>query len=513
MHFDGSRLTNRIPVQFTIDQWRGTAGALDLDVNGETLRLFQKLSAAMMPIEAAQMPMTIDSDEGFFRRHENDVSFNRDVTMTRGADIVTAGRIIGRFSPDRKKLVDLYGDGNVDMIMAGNPAPGEDLGGRKEITTKRFTTQVGPEGDLKMFHTWGDEGYSHAILDGPPSRDIVCKDFILTLKNRVVSELRANLEVVMKEFGPETREIRAGHVIVYFDQMTHRASSAQLVDDVKYRDPKNTATAHLANYDIVNDLVVLTAADGFDPTVIADGQTLKAKQIEFAPKGGTAKATGDVIAQLVSRQQNGPSADSTNVFPANKPVFVNSDSLLMRQASKTAVFSGNVRAWQDTNTVFAQELQVTGAGDSLLARGNVRTILYNTGGEPRKVPVNSRSDQLQARKAERRIELTGNVRIDDDQRTMTSDRATLLLDANRKIDRIEAEGKVTLLDRPGSRKGTGDKALYLVPKKMIYVSGSPATVVAPTGTLSGEQIAIDLARNKVEVMSPTGQTKGTYKPE
>jgi hypothetical protein len=48
---------------------------------------------------------------------------------------------------------------------------------------------------------------------------------------------------------------------------------------------------------------------------------------------------------------------------------------------------------------------------------------------------------------------------------------------------------------------------------MIYVSGSPATVVAPTGTLSGEQIAIDLARNKVEVMSPTGQTKGTYKPE
>ncbi|MGZ7078918.1 MAG: LptA/OstA family protein, partial [Thermoanaerobaculia bacterium] len=509
IHFDGNRLTNKIPVQFTIDRWRGTAGALDLDVTGETLRLFQKLSAALVPEEPAQTPMTIDSEEGYFRRKENDVAFTTDVKMTRAADVVTAGRIIGRFSADRKKLVDLFGDGNVDMIMAANPVAGDDMGGRKEITTKRFTTQVGPDGDLKMFHTWGDEGYSHAVLDGPPSRDILCKDFILTMTNRVVTELRANLEVVMKEFGPETREVRAGHIIVYFDPVKHRPSSAQLVDNVKYTDPRNTATSHLANYDIVNDRVLLTASEGFDPTVVADGQILKAHQIEFSPKGGTAKATGSVIAQLISKPQGGgPSVDTTNLFPAGKPVYVNSDSLLMRQASKTAVFNGNVRAWQDTNTVFAQEVQVTGAGDSVLARGNVRTILYNTGGEPRKVPINSRSDQLLAKKAERRIDLTGNVHVDDEGRSMTSDKATMLMDANRKIERIESEGKVQLVDTPGARKGSGDKAIYLVPKKMIYISGAPATVTAPTGTLSGEQIAIDLARNKVEVMSPTGQTKG-----
>ena len=512
IHFDGSRLTNRIPVQFTIDQWHGTAGALDLDVDGETLRLFQKLSAALVPAQPMQAPMTIDSEEGFFRRKENDVQFTTNVHMTRNADTVDAGRIIGRFTPDRKKLVDLYGDGNVDMTMAANPQPGEDLGGRKRIITKRFTTQVGPEGDLKMFHTWGDEGISHAILDGPPARDIVCKDFILLLANRSITELRANIDVVMKEMGPETRTIHAGSVVVYFDQKHHPAT-AQLVGNVKYNDPRNTATAHLANYDITNDLVVLTASSGFDPTVVSDGQTIKAKQIEFSPKGGTAKASGEVIAHLVSKKDGGPTADATNVFPAGKPVYVNSDTLLMRQANKTAVFSGNVRAWQDTNTIFAQELQVTGAGDSLLARGNVRTILYNTGGEARKSPLNARSDQMLAKKAERRIDLSGNVKVDDDQRTMMSDHAALFLDANKKIERIESEGKVSLVDLPANRKGSGDRMVYLVPKKMIYVSGSPATVTAPTGTLSGDQIAIDLARNKVEVMSASGQTKGTYKPD
>src|SRR5205085_5975185 len=121
---------------------------------------------------------------------------------------------------------------------------------------------------------------------------------------------------------------------------------------------------------------------------------------------------------------------------SNQPVFVNSDLLLMRQANKTAVFSGNVRAWQDLNTIFAQELQVQGAGDTMTAHGNVRTVLYNTNpaGVQAKVPMLSFSDQLSARKADRRIDLSGSVRIEDDQRTMTSERAAFFFDANRRME-------------------------------------------------------------------------------
>src|SRR6266568_4987418 len=82
--------------------------------------------------------------------------------------------------------------------------------------------------------------------------------------------------------------------------------------------------------------------------------------------------------------------------PAGKPVFVNSDQLVMRQNPKLAVFTGNVRAWQETNTIFAAELQVQGQGEQVTARGGVRTILYNTssGGEARKTPMLSHSDTL-----------------------------------------------------------------------------------------------------------------------
>ena len=177
-------------------------------------------------------------------------------------------------------------------------------------------------------------------------------------------------------------------------------------------------------------------------------------------------------------------------------------------------FTGHVRAWQDNNTLFADEMQVQGMGDQITARGNVRTSLYNTGGtEQRRTPMLTRSDHFAAHKVERRIDLLGNVKIDDDQRHMTGEKASFFFDAAHKLERIEAENKIVLVEQPVGRKGTGDKATYFVTRRVIYMNGTPATVSTPNGSVSGDQIAIDLTRNKVEIMSPTSATRGTYKPQ
>lgn len=512
IHYDGNRLTNQIPVQFRIDRWNGKAGGLDLNVQDETLRLLNRLTATMTPAIPVEPPMTISSSEAIFRRMENDVTFTNEVVMTRAADQLTADRAIGRFTRDRKTLVGFDGSGNVVIDMAAKALPGEDVGGRKEIFCERFFTEVGGDGQIRGIRADGDQALAHAILHGPPKRDVVARAFRVGLSNRAVSEIRADFDVVMKEFGEVTREVKTEHVIVSYDPASHRATSALLEGNVRYRDPKTEAWGIRANYDIVNDRIVLTAGEGFTPSVVSEGQTIRAKQIEFSPRAATARASGDVIAHLVSKQ-GGPSADSTNIFPSGTPVFVNADVLTMRQATSTAVFTGNVRAWQETNTLFAQELQLQGVGQLLTASGNVRTLLYNAGSEQRKVPISSRSDQLIARKNERRVELTGSVAIEDESRTLTAERATIFLDAARKIEKIEAESRVVLLEKSSNRRGTGDKATYLVTRKMAYLNGAPATATDPQGSVSGQQIAFDLNRNRVQVLSPTGQTQGTYKQQ
>lgn len=513
VRFDGNRLANRVPVKFAIDEWRGSAGALDLDVAGETLRLSQKVKAATQPGNP-DGPMTLDADEGTFRRRENDFTFIGKVHMTRSADDFACDRVMGRFAPDRKALSTLEGWGNVAVTLSGNVGPGEDLGGRKHVTSDHFYSEPGTDGKIGAIVFIAESPTPvHAVIEGPPVRDFTARAMRAGFANRAVDEIRAIGGIVMKELGPVTRVITCEKMSVAFDPRIHKASSATL-ELMTFKDPRTTATSSFANYDITNDNVILTSREGLNPTVTSDGNVIKARQIEFSPKAGTARATGGVIAQLVSKQ-GGATADNTSVFPTGKPVFVNSDTATMRNATKTAIFNGNVRAWQETNTLFAQEVQAQGAGDLITARGAVRTILYNTdsAGTERKVPVTSKSDQLIARKAENRIELTGNVRIEDDQRTMTAEKSSFFFDAAKKIDRIEADNKVVLNEPATGRKSTGDRAVYQVPRRMVYMYGKPARAVAPNGTLSGESISIDLAKNKVEVLSPGTPTQGTYKPQ
>ena len=513
MHYDGNRLTNRIPVQFKIDRWTGNAGGLDMDVPGETLRLFAHVNATMAPESPADAPTTIAASEGVFRRKENDVTFDQQVVVTRGADRMNCDHAVGRFTIDRKRLMALDGNGHVFIVMAAVTNPGEDLGGRKEITCERFSSEIGPDGQINAINAFGDAGVAHAVIEGPPKRDLTANRFRISLANRAVHDMRADDNVIMRELAPVARQINGDHLTVLFDQATHKATTSIIEGNFKYHDAKNDATAMRAHYDVGNDRVLLTADAGFDPTVISDGDTLKAKQIEFSPKAGTAKANGDVIAQLASKPgKTAASADGTNLFPAGKPVFVNSDSVLMRQTTKTAVFTGNVRAWQDTNTVISQELQVQGAGDVVTARGNVRMTLYQETDTAKKSPILANSDQLLARKNDRRVDMTGNVKINDEQHTMTSERSTFYFDANKKLDRVESDGKLVLVQKQTNRKGTGDKGIYQVPRRVVYLTGNPATATDATGTLSGQQIKFDLARNKVEVVSPTTQTQGTYKP-
>lgn len=514
IRYDGARLTNDIPVQFRIDRWQGKAGALDLDVQGETLRLHKEVEANMAVVQPGEVPMSVRGAESIFRRNENTLEWKERVQMDRGPERVSSDWMLGRFTQDRRQLIGLEGNGNVVIVMAANTTPGEDLGGRKTITCDHYHTEVGPDGQISAIIATATGGVPvHAVLDGPPKRDIVARLVRISLMNRVVSEIKAEWQVVMKELGAEPRQIQAEHVTVWFDQATRRARAAYLEGAFRYSDAKNTASAFRANYDILGDKIVLTTDPGWQATVVSDGQILKAKQIEFSPRAQTARATGAVIAQLVSRG-GGATPNATSLFPTgNKPVFVNADELIMRQTDKIALFTGRVKAWQDNNTILANELQMQGNGETVTARGAVRTVLYNTGAEARKTPMQTTSEQLVARKADRRIDLLGKVTIVDETRTLKSEKSSFFFDDKNKIQRVECEQNVSVVDAATRRKGSGDKAVYHVDRKMIFFSGTPATMSDPSGSLSGQQISFDLAKNRVQVVSPQGETTGTYKHE
>jgi lipopolysaccharide transport protein LptA len=520
IRFDGERIANRIPVEFKVDQWHGRAGGVDLNVNEEKLRLWDTLTAEMKPRNPAEAPMTVRASEAIFNRKAHDVNFNENVSVQRTPDSLTCNKIIVRFDDRDEVMIELKGEGDVVVNLSpGSAVAGgtASSGGEKKIEADRWFSDLGPQGEIRAITAVGEQGPARGYLAGPPRRTLTSQWIRVALENSRLTELKADLGVVLEENAPAgTKTLRSAQMFVHFDPNTREATNALLQGGLDYRDAKVTATADRGNYDIGGDKMVLTPAAGALVTIVSDRNTLRGSMVEFSNREGTMKVSGNVSATLVSSDANA-SASSTSVFPTNTPVYVNADTGIFRQANRTAYFSGNVRAWQELNTLLANELSVQGAGDQLQARKAVKLVLYNRGRETKppanRVPVVATSDALLAKKTERRIEMTGNVRVEEMTRVLETEKATLFFNAARKLERLEADGKVAVSDKATSRKGTADKASYRVTEQILYMDGTPAELIEPRGTLRGQQIVYDMARNKAVVASGSAPSESTYKPD
>ena len=514
MKFDGNRMANKIPLSFTAQNWTGKAGGIDLNLELETMFLVGGVEATTKPAKSGEPPVHVVSKGAEFLQKIGHATFREDVIMTRAGDEFRNQAVTAKLDESRKVMVGLEGCCAVEMDLKANSAllPAEAAQGPTRITAERFLSEVGPQGEIRAIIALG--GPARAQFVGPPKRNLTAIEIRIDMAADQISRIRAAGGVTLHEHAPTgLRELVSLSQTILIDPATRRASSAVAELNVKYTDPKSGATAQRANYDFYNQLLVLSTVGQAVPSLTADGHTLRATTIDVSQKDGVLKARENVAAQL-SQKQGGISASQTAIFPkGDGPVFVNADNLVMRQNERIAVFSGNVRAWQGNNVLFANTVQVEGQGETLNARENVRALLYNVrAGEQRKTPIEARSNVLIARRAERKVDLEGNVKIDDEPRTVAADRATIFLDASRRVERVEASSNVVLTDKVAAQKAVGTHLIYRLAEKRLFLDGSPATVTDPRGTLSGKQVVFDIARNKVNVSGDT-PTQATYNPQ
>lgn len=515
MTFDGNRLTGEIPLTFQVQNWTGRSGGMDLNLELETMRLQGGVEAVTHGGGSGEPPLRVTSRTAEFFQKTNEVTFREDVTLTRGRDVLSTETTTGRFDREREVMEGLEGCCNVRLRLAADSplVPGELGQGASQIDAERFNSELGPEGEIRGIVALGKP--ARAVFHGPPERNLTATSIRIGLAGERVSDIRASGEVrLVEQISTGARRLDAESLTVMVDPASRAFTSAVAEQAVRYRDPRNSATAHRANYDARRELLLLTTVDQEIPKLTGEGHTLRAASIELSQRDRILRGQGSVSAQLAARA--GVSASDTALFPAEQgPVSVNSDSVLIRHNDKVAVFTGNVRAWQGNNVLFASTLQVEANGESIIARENVRAVLYNVRGEARTKPIVARSSVLMARKNDRRVDLEGQVSIEDDPRTLSAEQATIFLDAERRVERLEASNNLTVTEKSTGRRATGTRAIYRLTEKTLYLDGTPAVVTEPRGVVKGRQIVFDLAKNKVNVISVSDDTptEATYHPQ
>ena len=97
------------------------------------------------------------------------------------------------------------------------------------------------------------------------------------------------------------------------------------------------------------------------------------------------------------------------------------------------------------------------------------------------------STQLSFDQQKRRALFDGNVVVTDREIKILSDRLEVFFTEDNKVDRIEAEGRVTIIRK--DLKATGEKATYDMKEGKMQLTGNPR-IQRDQDTLTGETVTL-----------------------
>ena len=281
-------------------------------------------------------------------------------------------------------------------------------------------------------------------------------------------------------------------------------------ENVVFSDGQRKAFAQSAHYSQDNQTVTLTGS----PRITDTGMATTADTLRFNRATGDAFAEGDVKTTYtgLKPQPNGA------LLASSSPIHVSAQMMIAHQSSATALYSGDVRLWQDANVVQAPSIEFNRDLRSVNAESTnqklVSTVLFQPGPHGQFVPVAITSRRLQYVDSQREAEFLGGVKAVSDELTLTANQVNAFLDPRGtdsratgaeeinpqknsdsspglggKVNRIAAEGSV-VITQPG-RKATGNQLVYTVADDKFELTGGPPSIFdAEHGKVTGVSLTL-----------------------
>ena len=260
--------------------------------------------------------------------------------------------------------------------------------------------------------------------------------------------------------------------------------------DVAYVDGERKARGDRARYTPTDQVLRLTGS----PRVVEGGMATTAHSMRLNRATGEAFAEGSVKTTYSDLKAQPDGA----LLASSSPIHVTADAMAAHGSTTVALYTGDVRLWQDGNIVTAPTIEFARERRSMVACGTpdrpVSTVLVQTDKNGNPIPVAITSSRLNYMDSERRAHFDENVTAKGVDVTITARQMDAYLQprgqaasqtlAAGKLDKIVAVGQVVIVQP--NRRATGDQLVYTAAEdKFVLTGGPPSIFDAERGKITG----------------------------
>jgi LPS export ABC transporter protein LptC/lipopolysaccharide transport protein LptA len=507
------------------------AGRLNVNIPGEVYTLQQ--GARIDSVPGVQPPVQVTAQRLIYDRQKLWMRAEGGTRIRHGQDRLAAVRIYGNLSDDESalKFVHAFWEIEGETHSTTALAPGQTA----QPTTIRFkggkdlAVVFQPEGNQarRVEYTAPENGRVQMdSAGGGISRTLTARRLEGTMENGVLNAADAL-------GGVEIREVSRVDGKPVLRQATGQRGSATFKPDgqlatmsfdnnVVYHDGQVTATGKHGALDMEQGRGEFVG----DPVVVtSDRGRIEAPRMVYNTDQQIVNARGGVKALLQKVEETALSG--TPLANGQGPVHVESQEAFWRQQPSSFIFRGDVRAWRGDNLLLAPELRGDKAANQLTATGGVKTLFYPTqeqagkaagpgagaaaAQKPKPIQVSAGDLQYQEKgegtQAKSGLLLyTGNVRVDQEGKTLTCQRLEVDLGADRQAKTMTCTGDAKINDPKVGRKIDGQKALYQVSQRQIDITGEPVTMTDKDGNqVRGKRVLYYLDDGRAVVQGKEGE--------
>lgn len=441
---------------------------------------------------------SIAGDAGEYRRDEGVVVLKGNVEASSAkGDRVAADRMLLKFSPEGNAAEWSRAFGSVRGALAPAAAGG---------VSRTYAADEGAlffdlSGDLRSISLKG----APAAVD-EPGRRIAANSIELDIAAGRPTSARAAGEVRVRT-DKGSAEAERGSVAF---APSGAFQTLDLEGSVRIDAEGRRGTAHRVVDVADRGVWILTGSAGVPATVEEGGSRVTGNRIEIDRTRENLAAEGRARA-VFHPEQDRPSRASSFLGDPSRPTFGKAERIVLDRRARLATLSGAASLWQGSSSLFGDDITLNDAERTAVAVGKVRAVLARAPGSgaaaagAKEEPAVISARRLVYRESEASAVFEDDVTVARGPWLASANRAVAHFDKNRKVERVELAGGVSLADRATGRTATADRAVDHPNEGRTVLHGDPARVSDAEGNrVAGSVLTITGRGRNVEVTAPAG---------
>jgi lipopolysaccharide export system protein LptA len=437
---------------------RGRAAEISYLESAGEVRLGGGFRVEIAPNDRAGEALVLEGDSFTFERRERrgraDGRAGLEGAGFRGASAALSFVT----SPDESSLESAALEGDARVVFGGAATPG---GGGGEIRAERIVVAFAP----------GSSGPLSIETSGGSS-------------------------LSMRSAADRAETVLAPTVALTFDRGSGRATwsaSGGVRAGIKGADGANRTLEGAAAVFDAAGVLGMTGGSGRPAVADSADARIEAPSISVATATGELSASGGVAAVL----RGGEGRRPVGFFASREDVSVSSERLVLRPETSASTFSGSVRTSQGTDTLRAEEIELSGDTGRMSGRGGISIALTGAADGPSEVrTIELRGRDMAYLPDTRTVILSAEASAGlGEARLEAGTISAVLARQGRGLESLTARTSVVV--SKGRFEGRAEAASYLADGERITLTGSPVLTDGKGGSARGAKLTFDLADDKI----------------